>query len=87
MRSFKNKLTGVILAPKNAWAIEQLEKSPEYEEVKGKANAKTNSNDGEKAIKDYTKKELVAYLTEKGIECNEDMKKDELLLLVPENEE
>ncbi len=76
MKSFINKKTGVILTPKNKWVEEQLEANDEFEVV-GKTA-------GEKAIKDYTKKELVAYLKEKGIEeANEDMKKDELLALVP----
>lgn len=76
MKSFINKKTGVILTPKNEWVEEQLEANDEFEVVGETA--------GEKAIKDYTKKELVAYLKEKGIEeANEDMKKDELLALVP----
>lgn len=76
MKSFINKKTGVTLTPKNKWVEEQLEANDEFEVV-GKTV-------GEKTIKDYTKKELVAYLKEKGIEeANEDMKKDELLALVP----
>lgn len=84
MKSFKNKQTGVVLTPKNAWVEKQLEANKEYQVV----GAKASNESTEKAIKDYTKKELVAYLTNLGIECNEDMKKDELLSLVPdENEE
>ena len=76
MKSFINKKTGVILTPKNKWVEEQLEANDEFEVV--------GETVGEKTIKDYTKKELVAYLKEKGIEeANEDMKKDELLALVP----
>lgn len=82
MRKFKNKETGIILVPNNKMVIEQLAKSELYEEVGAK-----NSSTTEKAIKDYKKKELVAYLTNLGIECNEDMKKDELLALVPEDNE
>lgn len=81
MRKFRNKETGIVLVPNNKMVIEQLAKSELYEEV----GAKNSSS--EKAIKDYTKKELVAYLTNLGIDCNEDMKKDELLALVPENNE
>lgn len=81
MRKFKNKTTGIILVPNNKMVIEQLEKSEMYEEVGAK-----NTSTTEKAIKDYTKKELVAYLTELGIECNEDMKKDELLSLIPDED-
>lgn len=80
MKSFKNKLTGVILTPKNKWVEEQLLLDSSYEVVGGK----TSTEKTKKAIKDYTKKELVAYLTEKGIECNEDMKKDDLLALIPQ---
>lgn len=83
MKSFKNKATGVILTPKNAWVEKQLEANKEYEVVGAKASNETT----EKAIKDYTKKELVAYLTELGIDCNEDMKKDELLSLIPDEDE
>ena len=76
MKSFINKKTGVTLTPKNKWVEEQLETNDEFEVV--------GETVGEKTIKDYTKKELVAYLKEKGIEeANEDMKKDELLALVP----
>lgn len=76
MKSFINKKTGVTLTPKNKWVEEQLEDNDEFEVV--------GETVGEKTIKDYTKKELVAYLKEKGIEeANEDMKKDELLALVP----
>lgn len=84
MKSFKNKMTGVVLTPKNAWVEEQLAKNNSYEEVGAKKNTQ---NKKEKAIKDYSKKELVAFLTEKGIECDENMKKEELLLLVPESNE
>lgn len=76
MKSFINKKTGVTLTPKNKWVEEQLEANDEFEVV--------GETVGKKTIKDYTKKELVAYLKEKGIEeANEDMKKDELLALVP----
>lgn len=76
MKSFINKKTGVTLTPKNKWVEEQLEANDEFEVV--------GETVGEKTIKDYTKKELVAYLKEKGIEeANENMKKDELLALVP----
>lgn len=82
MKSFKNKLTGVVLTPKNKWVEEQLEKNSSFVVIESKDSKKTQ----EKAIKDYTKKELVAYLTELGIECNEDMKKDELLALIPDED-
>lgn len=79
MRKFKHLETGAILVPNNKDVIEQLANSEYYEEVGAKASKPT-----EKALKDYTKKELVALLTEKGIEANEDMKKDDLLALVPQ---
>ena len=75
MRKFKNKETGIILIPNSEMVIKQFENSKFYEEIKTVK---------EKTINDYTKKELVTYLTEKGIECNEEMKKDELLALVPQ---
>ncbi len=81
MKSFKNKQTGVILTPKNKWVEEQLEANSSYEVVGAKASTKPA---GEKAIKDMNKKELVALLKEKGIEANEDMKKDDLLVLIPQ---
>lgn len=83
MRKFKSKETGAILVPNNKEVIEQLAKSEYYEEIGAKASAKSTT----KAIKDYNKKELVAFLTEKGIECNEGMKKDDLLALVPTDDE
>ncbi len=79
MRKFRHLETGAILVPNNKDVIEQLAKSEYYEEVGAKASKPT-----EKSLKDYTKKELVALLTEKGIEANEDMKKDDLLALVPQ---
>lgn len=81
MKSFKNKMTGVILTPKNAWVEEQLSKDTSFEEIGSK---KSTPNKEEKAIKDYTKKELVAYLKTLNIEANEDMKKENLLALIPE---
>lgn len=81
MKSFKNKMTGVILTPKNAWVEEQLSKDTSFEEIGSK---KSTPNKEEKAIKDYTKKELVAYLKTLDIEANEDMKKEDLLALIPE---
>lgn len=80
MKSFKNKNTGVILTPQNAWVEKQLEANDEYVEV----GAKVSNKSTEKAIKDYTKKELVAYLKTLGIDANEEMKKDDLLALIPE---
>lgn len=79
MKKFKNKETGIILVPNNEMVIKQLAKSELYEEVGAK-----NSSTTEKAIKDYTKKELVAYLKTLDIEANEDMKKEDLLALIPE---
>lgn len=83
MKSFKNKQTGVILTPKNKWVEEQLEANSSYEVVGAKAS-NTNTNTKDKDIKDYTKKELVAYLKTLDIEANEDMKKDDLLALIPQ---
>lgn len=80
MKSFKNKLTGVILTPKNKWVEEQLEANKSFEVV----GAKASNESTEKAIKDYNKKELVAYLKTLDIEANEDMKKEDLLALIPE---
>lgn len=82
MKSFKNKQTGVILTPKNKWVEEQLEANNEYEVVGAKAS--TKPTDDKKAIKDMNKKELVALLKEKGIDANKDMKKDDLLALIPQ---
>lgn len=78
MKSFKNNSTGVTLTPKNEWAEEQLANDKRFVEVGAKASKP------EKAIKDMNKKELVALLNEKGIDANEDMKKDDLLDLIPQ---
>lgn len=83
MRKFRSLETGAILVPKNEMVIEQLEKSEFYEEI----GTKESKNSGKKDIKDFTKKELVALLISKGIQANEDMKKDDLLALVPAIEE
>lgn len=81
MKSFENKQTGVILTPKNKWVEEQLEANSSYEVVGAKAS---NKPTGKKAVKDMNKKELVALLNEKGIDANEEMKKDDLLALIPQ---
>jgi len=78
MRKFKSIETGAILVPNNKEVIEQLAKSKYYVEIGVKAQSTED-----KAIEDYTVKELVAYLTELGIECNNKMKKTDLLALVP----
>ena len=83
MKSFENKSTGVILTPKNEWAADQLAKNSSFVEV----DSCSFSSKEEKSVKNYTKKELIDYLTKKGIECSADMKKEELLLLVPSDEE
>jgi len=79
MRKFKHLETGAILVPNNKDVIEQLAKSEYYEEVGAKDNTDTK-----KAVKDMTKKELVALLNEKGIDANEEMKKEDLLALIPQ---
>ena len=55
MKSFKNKLSGVILTPKNAWVEKQLELSKEFEEVKAKATKETSK--GAKATKEASENE------------------------------
>lgn len=82
MKKFKCIDTGAILLINNEFTIKQFSNSEKYEEVKEEIKESS-----EKAIKDYTKKELIAYLTDLGIEVDENLKKDELLALVPENEE
>ncbi|MCI9434773.1 MAG: hypothetical protein HFI86_05855 [Bacilli bacterium] len=81
MRKFKHIETGAILVPNNKDVIKQFEKSEYYEEVKTKA---FNKSTEEKAIKDMNKKELVAYLKTLDIDADEDMKKDDLLALIPQ---
>lgn len=85
MRKFLCKETGAILLVTNEFTLKQVLKSELYEEI---IEVKQTSNvKSEKKISDYNKKELVDYLTNLGIECNEDMKKDELLLLVPSEDD
>jgi hypothetical protein len=79
MRKFLCKESGAILLVSNSDVARQFAKSDVYEEIKEETS-------GEKAIKDYTKKELVAYLKSLDIEADENMKKDDLLALIPENE-
>lgn len=85
MRKFLCKETGAILLVTNEFTLKQVLKSELYEEI---IEVKQTSNvKSEKKISDYNKKELVDYLTNLGIECNENMKKDELLLLVPSEDD
>lgn len=78
MRKFLCKETGAILLVNSKEVANQFARSDAYEKVKEVEAPK------EKAIKDYTKKELVAYLKTLDIEASEDMKKDDLLALIPE---
>lgn len=78
MRKFLCKETGAVLLVNNKIVARQFAKSDIYEELKEVKEKK------EKAIKDYNKKELVAYLKTLDIEANEDMKKEDLLALIPE---
>lgn len=77
MRKFLCKESGAILLVNSKEIARQYAKSDAYEEIKEAEAPK------EKTIKDYNKKELVAYLKELNIEANEEMKKDELLALIP----
>lgn len=78
MRKFLCKESGAILLVNSKEVAKQFARSDAYEELKEVEASK------EKAIKDYTKKELVAYLKTLDIEASEDMKKDDLLALIPE---
>ena len=85
MRKFLCKKTGAILLVTNEFTLKQVLKSEFYEEII--EVKKTSDVKSEKKISDYNKKELVDYLTNLGIECSENMKKDELLLLVPSEDD
>jgi crotonobetainyl-CoA:carnitine CoA-transferase CaiB-like acyl-CoA transferase len=78
MRKFLCKESGAVLLVNSKEVAKQFARSDAYEELKEVEALK------EKAIKDYTKKELVAYLKTLDIEASEDMKKDDLLALIPE---
>lgn len=80
MRKFLCKESGAVLLVNSKEVAKQFARSDAYEELKEVEAPK------EKAIniKDYTKKELVAYLKTLDIEASEDMKKDDLLALIPE---
>lgn len=82
MRKFECIETGAILLVTNDFTAKQFIKSDKYREVKEEVKKAPK-----KTIKDFTKKELVALLNEQGIEANEDMKKDDLLALIPTIEE
>lgn len=82
MRKFECIETGAILLVNNDFTAKQFIKSDKYREVK-----KEVKEAPKKAIEDFTKKELVALLNEQGIEANEDMKKADLLALIPTIEE
>ena len=78
MRKFLCKESGAILLVNSKEVAKQFAKRDAYEEIKKVEAPK------EKAIKDYNKKELIAYLKTLDIEASEDMKKDDLLALIPE---
>lgn len=79
MRKFKCIETGAILLVNNKFTIKQLIKSNKYEEIKEKADRSSQK----KTVETMNKKELVAYLKTLDIEASEDMKKDDLLALIP----
>lgn len=81
MRKFLCKESGAVLLVNSKEVAKQFARSDAYEEVKEIEEVEAPK---EKAIKDYTKKELVAYLKTLDIEASEDMKKDDLLALIPE---
>lgn len=80
MKKFRCIETGAILLVNNKFTMKQLINNDKYEEVV----EETEQAPKEKAIKDMNKKELVAYLKTLDIDANEDMKKDDLLALIPE---
>lgn len=80
MRKFRCIETGAILLVDNKFTIRQLIKSDKYEEVKEKVDSSLQK----KTVETMNKKELVAYLKDLDIEASEDMKKDDLLALIPE---
>lgn len=87
MRKFECIETGAVLLVTNEFTAKQFIKSDKYREVKEEVKTKTTP-DKKKAIKDFNKKELVALLQSLGLEdVNEEMKKDDLLALVPEDYE
>lgn len=82
MRKFKCVETGAILLVDNKFTIKQLIKNNKYEEVKEKVDSSLQK----KTVETMNKKELVAYLKDLDIEASEDMKKGDLLALIPEEE-
>ncbi len=80
MRKFKCIETGAILLVDNKFTIKQLIKNDKYEEIKEKVDSSLQK----RTVKTMSKKELVAYLKDFDIEASEDMKRDDLLALIPE---
>lgn len=80
MKKFRCIETGAILLVNNKFTMKQLINNDKYEEVV----EKTEQAPKEKAIKDMNKKELVALLNKKGIDANEEMTKNDLLALIPQ---
>lgn len=80
MKKFRCIETGAILLVNNKFTMKQLINNDKYEEIV----EKTKQAPKEKTIKDMNKKELVAYLKTLDIEANEEMKKDDLLALIPQ---
>lgn len=72
--------TGAILLVNNKFTMKQLINNDRYEEIVEEAEQAS----GKKAIKNMNKQELVAYLKTLDIDASEEMKKDDLLALIPE---
>lgn len=83
MKKFKCIETGAILLVDNKFTIKQLIKNDKYEEIKEKVDTSLQK----KIVENMNKKELVAYLKDLDIEASEDMKKGDLLALIPEEKE
>lgn len=80
MKKFRCIETGAILLVNNKFTMKQLINNDKYEEI----IEETEQVPKEKTIKDMSKKELVAYLKTLDIDADENMKKDDLLALIPE---
>lgn len=75
---FKVKATGAILETGNEFAIEQMRKSPNYEEI---------AADEKKSLEKMTVAELKALAEGRGVEIPDDAKKAEILALLKATEE
>ena len=80
---FKSKITGAILEPASDVVVEQMKKSPDFEEVDDtQAPAQTGGAEGKKDLKKMKVDDLKAYAADLGITVPDGAVKADIVALI-----